>query len=64
MELSGYLGKRVYITTYEGNIYFGEVADYFYPDENESGKESIVVETTNGKLIGFDEDDIRIIKEF
>ena len=62
MDLIDYIGKKVYILTYDGDAYFGTVSDYFYPEENKEAKESIVVDTIDGRYIAFDEDDIRTIQ--
>lgn len=35
--------------------------DYFYPEDNDTGKESIAIDTLDGQLIGFDEDSIQEI---
>lgn len=42
----------------------GVVTDYFHPDENETGKESIVIDSSNGSAIEFYEDDIKEIENF
>lgn len=45
MSLAIYYGKRVKIITSDTNqAYIGKVSDYCYPEDNEDGKESIVIE--------------------
>lgn len=62
MELKKYVNKNVYIHCYNGNVYFGTITDYFYPEDNEDGKESIAVATVDNIWISFNEDDIKTIK--
>lgn len=42
-------------------VFLGKVNDYFYPDDNENGKESIVVDTIENQAIEFYEDHIKEI---
>ena len=44
-------------------VFLGKVNDYFYPDDNENGKESIVVDTIDGSAVEFYEENIKAIKE-
>ena len=60
-ELKFYQGKKVNILDTKGRLYIGTVNDYFYPDDNDSGKESIILDTTRGDAIEFTEDDIDFI---
>lgn len=66
--LQKYEGKRVKLISVNNNIYEGTVGDYCYPEDDESNKEMIVVdtETKNGKsfidVIGFYETDIKSIE--
>ena len=58
MSIGIYSGKNVIITNTEGKEFKGYVCDYFYPDENESGKESIILDCTTGAAIEFFPEDI------
>lgn len=62
MNLNQYLDKNVFISSINGKTFTGYVDDYYYPDENESGKESIVILTKDKKYIEFTEEDITDIK--
>ena len=42
MKLNKYYNKKVNIEDNEGNTFVGIVNDYFHPDDNDNGKESIV----------------------
>ena len=44
MNLVDFYGENVKITAVNGNVYTGVVEDYIYPEDNENGKESIIVE--------------------
>lgn len=44
MNLSKYEKKKVIIETTDHQIIRGTVGDYFYPDDNENGQESIIVD--------------------
>ena len=41
------------IITNTGMKFDGVVTDYFHPDENETEKESIVIDSSNGSVIEF-----------
>ena len=58
LNLSKYIEKVVCILTDNGETFIGVVEDYFYNDENEDGKESIVVKVEDGSLIEFRQEDI------
>lgn len=53
MLLKSYYGKHVRITDEKGYVYIGSVTDYFFGDDNESGVDSIVLETSGGDLYEF-----------
>ena len=53
MTLKQYYGKVVRITAINGIVFYGIVDDYFYPDENENGLESIVLNVGSGGLYEF-----------
>ncbi len=61
MNLKQYYNKQVKIVSKSGKVFWGTVNDYFYPEDNETGKESIAIDTPDGQLIGFDEDSIQEI---
>ena len=61
MGLGIYVDKKVSIIDTDGKLFVGTINDYLYPDENDLGIESIVLETTQGDLIEFVEDDIQTI---
>ena len=59
MSLKELCGKRVRIVSPDGVSFMGKVDDYFYPEDNENEKESVVLDTEDGTLIEFYEDDIK-----
>lgn len=59
MLLKEMLGKNIRITTPNKSIFTGNVCEYIFPEDNESGKESIVLKMSNGKLIEFGEMDMK-----
>lgn len=61
MNLKQYCGKKVKIVADNDKVFLGNVNDYFYPDDNENGKESIVVDTIENQAIEFYEDHIKEI---
>lgn len=61
MKLKRFYNKKVNIVTKEEIAFSGVVTKYFYPDENESGKESIVIDSSSGYPVEFYEEDIKII---
>lgn len=58
MVLTSYYNKKVKILDSDGIEHVGKVTDYIYPEDNESGKASIIIFSTNGDYIEFYEDDI------
>ena len=58
MNLVDFCGENVKITAVNGNVYTGVVEDYIYPEDNENGKESIIVATTSKDIVEFYENDI------
>ena len=60
-------GKIVRIVDVDGEVFEGRVTDYIYPDDDDTGHESIIIDCTKGKLVGesveFWERDIQSIKE-
>ena len=61
MTLKQYYNKTVNVVDNNSQVFNGIVTDYFFPEDNESGKESIVIETSGGDLYEFTEDDINKI---
>ena len=61
MELKKYYDREVVIIADDGQIFSGFVEDYMYPEDNENGKESIILTTKKQSLIEFYEDDIKEI---
>ena len=60
MDLKQYYEKYVIITAINGETFIGLVDDYFFPEDNENGEESIVVTTSDG-LVEFTSNDIEKI---
>ena len=65
MNLKSYINRKVKIIDVDDHKFEGVVRDYIYPDENDSGLESIIIDCTNGILAGnsieFFEKDIKSI---
>lgn len=59
MSLKELCGKRIRIVSPDGASFTGKVSDYFYPEDNENEKESVVLDTEDGTLIEIYEDDIK-----
>ena len=63
MELIQFDGKQVKIIDIDGRVHYGLVGDYVYPEDNENGKESIILDRINPKgIIEFWEEDIAKIE--
>ena len=63
MSLKYYYEKIVNILTMNEKTFEGKVTDYFYPEDNETGKESIAIrDKLSGNLVEFQEDDIKSIE--
>ena len=61
MNLISLCGKSVDILTTSGKFFSGNITDYFYPEDNDSEYDSIVMETNAGDLIEFSADTIEKI---
>ena len=61
MSLKSYYGKKVNIVGTDGQEFEGIVDDYFFPEDNESGLESIVIKTGSGDFYEFTEETIEKI---
>jgi hypothetical protein len=59
-----YLYEKVKIVDTGGNSYLGTVTDYVYPEDNEPEIESIIVDTLEGSVVEFFEDNISSIDVF
>jgi hypothetical protein len=62
MNLISYYGKKVKIIADNNSVFYGTVNDYIYPESNEEGKESIIIDTINGSAIEFYEEHIKSIE--
>lgn len=62
MDLNKLYGKKVNITAKNERTFRGTVSDYFLPDENPSGIESILVDTDVGTTVEFYPEDIKTLK--
>lgn len=56
-----YSGKHAKIVTSDDKIFEGFISEYAYADDNESGNESIIMDSSDGRLIEFEEKDIKDI---
>ena len=61
MNLKSYYNKHVKIITDNGQMFIGFVDDYFFPEDNENGLESIALKTNDG-VYEFNENDINKIE--
>ena len=52
MNLRQYYNKNIRIVDVDGNMFEGQVTDYVYPGDDETGLESIIIDCTRGKLAG------------
>lgn len=66
MKLRDYEGKNIRITDIDNRIFEGYVSDYVFPDDDDTGLESIIIDCTKGPLKGqgveFWEKDIKSIE--
>lgn len=63
MKMIEYYGKNVNIIARNGLHFSGKVTDYFYPEDNESGVESIAIKDVySGNYVEFPEEDIKSIE--
>lgn len=61
MELKQFYNKKVHIVDSSGKEWEGFVDTYTYPEDNESGNESIIVKTSDIS-VEFEENDIKSIE--
>ncbi len=63
MSLKDFYGKTVNIVAVNGRMFKGKVIEYFYPEDNDSGQESIAIrDKLSGNLVEFPEEDIKSIE--
>ena len=62
MDLKQFYNKEVVIVSVNGQVFEGKVNDYIYSDENNLGKESVILDAKNGDIIEFTEEDIASIE--
>lgn len=62
MNLAYYYWKKVNIESVSNGTFSGFVNEYIEPEDNDSGKESIILKTEDGNLVEFEETDIRKIE--
>lgn len=62
MSLKDYYWKKVNIESVSNGTFSGFVNEYIESEDNDSGKESIILRTEDGKLVEFEETDIRKIE--
>lgn len=58
MDLKKFFGKEVSIQASNGLLFCGIINDYLFPEDNNRGIESIILETYSGDLIEFSNFDI------
>lgn len=61
MMLKMLYGKDVMIDTIGGQVFIGRVVDYFFPEDNENGKESIILKIGENAHIEVTEETIEKI---
>lgn len=61
-SLLKFYNKNVHITSTNGNEFEGKIDEYIFPEDNENGKESIVMDDKlSGNLVEFYSTDIATI---
>ena len=58
MKLVNFYGRNVTVILTDGSTVTGTVSDYIYPEDNENGKESIIIDTDSDEIIEIYEHDI------
>lgn len=61
MILKSYYGKKVTVVDVNGQVFTGKVDEYFFPEDNDNGKESIILKTTDNEFVEFTDDTIEKI---
>lgn len=62
MTLKSFYGKQVTVVCDNGQTFSGVVDDYFYPEDNDNGEESIILKTINCEFVEFTSGEINEIK--
>lgn len=62
MNLMQYYNHKVRVESANERLIQGPVTDYFYPDDNENGMESIAIKDQNGEYVELYESDIKSIE--
>lgn len=62
MTLKSFYGKQVTVVCDNGQTFSGVVDDYFYPEDNDNGEESIILKTTDFEFVEFAASEISEIK--
>ena len=58
MKLVNFCGRNVTVILTDGSAVTGTVSDYVFPEDNENGKESIIIDTNSGEIIELYEHDM------
>lgn len=58
MKLVNFYGRNVIVILTDGSYITGTVSDYVYPEDNENGEESIIIDTNSGEIIELYEHDM------
>ena len=62
MKLSAYEGKKARIEDIDGQMFYGIVTDYIFPEDNVPEGESIVLKTLENVHIEFRKEEIKKIE--
>lgn len=62
MDLSNYYDHYVYVVCADDRVFRGYVTFYFAPEENENGRESIIVDADNSEAVELYQEDISVIR--
>lgn len=62
MNLLQYYNHKVLVESSNERLIQGSVTDYFYPEDNENGMESIAIKDQNGEYVELYESDIKSIE--
>lgn len=59
--LQKYLERKIRIVVEDGTTFKGVVTEYFFPEDNDNGMESVIIRTEHGELFELFESDIEEI---
>ena len=62
MTLKSFYGKHVAVVCDNGQTFSGVVDDYFFPEDNNNGEESIILKTADSEFVEFTSSEIDEIK--